>query len=74
MLDHPQDAYNLALDRQFELRQSVKKTRFIQIAVEDEKEDQPSTPREWLSTLSQLKKIRIQVSLVVREPHPKPGC
>ena len=64
MLDHPQDAYRLARDHQIDIRNYAKIDRIFQPL---SKEQRPISNQEWKKTLLNLRKLRVEFSLLVQK-------
>jgi hypothetical protein len=73
MLNHPQDQYTYSLDHQNDLRLSAENDRLVKIATKDNVVQSSKNTNKWFAALVNLSKIKIEVSLVLREPHPKLG-
>jgi sulfatase maturation enzyme AslB (radical SAM superfamily) len=72
--DHSEEVYQLIKDHQSDIRDFAKKGKLIQLALQTNGIPQPTTTREWLAAFAQLRKISVEISLVVQEPQAEAGC
>jgi len=66
MLDHPQDAYNLARERQYEMRKSAKREKTLQVSVVSNGKKISTTFKEWMTYIRNLRKIRFEIQFILK--------